>query len=210
MAERRKKAQKRGQWLRTVWHRVATTFCRRMLVGARELDRPIPNLQSSLPDARMAPLDPRDVAAYHSFRPDQSERNVRARLDAGHRCWVTWLGSEIIDANWTAAGRVPVPYLGYDVLLDDGDVLIYDSFTAPAWRRRGLYMAKSAYVLYQCRALGFRRIVAMIAVENKAPIAVTARLGLVPLGIYTLLRVGPFRTLRIRSLGSELPPRMVR
>jgi GNAT superfamily N-acetyltransferase len=181
-----------------------------MLVGARELDRPIPNLQSSLPDARVAPLDPHDVAAYRALRPDQTEQTVRVRLDAGHRCWATWLGAEIIDANWTAAGRVPVPYLGYDVVLDDGDVLIYDSFTAPARRGRGLYMAKSAYVLHQCRALGFRRIVAMIAVENKAPIAVTARLGHVPLGIYTLVRVGPFSTLRIRTLGTEPAPRMVR
>ena len=77
------------------------------------------------------------LAAYLSFRPDQTDAEIRRRLAEGHACFAVWHGERIVHAAWAAVGRAPIEYLSRDLVLGPDEVFVFDAFTAPAFRGRG-------------------------------------------------------------------------
>jgi hypothetical protein len=169
---------------------VLTTFYRRMLLFAYRLEgREIPS-RGGPAGCEFARLREADVPHYLALRPDQSEAEIRWRISAGHACYVAWHEGSIIDAGWSASGRVHVPYLGRDVRFSEGDVYNYDAYTAAGARGRGLYMAHNAFVARCHQQEGFARSVALVAAENDAVVKMLSRSGLVVEGRYVRLGVG--------------------
>ncbi len=160
-----------------------------LFFGYRLAGREIP-VRRGLPGCEFALLAEGELDSYLALRPDQTEREIRSRLLAGHTCCVCWREGEIIEAGWSASGRVYVPYLDRDLLLPPGDVYNYDAYTTPARRGRGLYMAHNAFVARLHQQEGFARSVALVALENDAAAKVLARSGLVVEGRYAWLRLG--------------------
>jgi GNAT superfamily N-acetyltransferase len=188
--------------------KVLTTFYRRALLGYRSLDEPIAVLHSRLP-VEVGLLTEGDLAVYQNFRPDQDSSEIKERMRQGHRCYVSWHEGRIVDASWLATGRVHIPYLRRDLVLEPGDVYVYDSYTAPHYRGRSLYSAKVAFIMRHCKEKGYVRNVAVIAIENKEPLAVTRRLGIKFVGVYHCLRFGPWQRLWRQPWREESLPELL-
>ncbi len=172
--------------------KILTTFYRRMILFVYPLDSTIPVLLPRLP-VDIAILIERDLDAYHRFRPDQSMKEIRMRLESGDRCFVCWYEDRIVDAGWVATGRVYIPYLRRRLILGSRDIYNYDAYTLPAYRGLGIFMARNSYVARYNQKEGYSRSIAMVAVENKASKVILHRSGLIPIGLYNCLRLGPWQ-----------------
>lgn len=168
--------------------KAVTTFYRRVVYGYRSTDLPVPELGEGL---EITELDQASLSAYRSFRPDQSGGQAERRLESGHRCLLTWVEGRIVDAAWLTRGTTFVPYLRARLALEETDLYVFDSYTDPEHRGVGLYQAKNAYVYRLAAREGFRRVVAVIAAENRAPLLLNRRSGGLMVGMYHYLRLGP-------------------
>jgi hypothetical protein len=151
-------------------------------------------------------LSPSDIGAYLALRPDTRKSEVERRLARGDRCFVSWADGRIVDVCWSATGSVYVPYLARFLHVPDGDIYSYDSYTLPAYRGRGLYMARNSYTARTNQAEGFRRSIALVAFENYSAWLILSRSGLRTLGAYHYLRL-PARGIYWTTLepGESLP-----
>ena len=200
---RPRKAWRRG--LDTLKMKVVTTFYRRVIVLAFPLDAPFRSAAPPRLPVDLCILTEAELDAYLAFRPDQSRAHIRARLERGDRCFVCRHEGRIVDAGWAATGRVPVPYLHRDLVLPSGDVYVYDAHTLPECEGRGLYVARNAFCARHYQDLGFRRCLAVVAVENKVPLAVLRRNGARPVGGYTCLRCFGFSRVTGRAAEGSGP-----
>jgi len=172
--------------------KILTTFYRRMILFVYPLDSTIPVLLPRLP-VDIAILTERDLDAYNRYRPDQSMKEIRARLARGDRCFACWYDDRIVDAGWVATGRVYIPYLRRRLILGSGDIYNYDAYTLPAYRGLGIFMARISYVGRYNQQEGYSRGLALVAVENKAPRVILYKSGVRPIGLYSCLRLGPWQ-----------------
>jgi hypothetical protein len=185
--------------------RAYTTVYRRVVVGYRLPGDPIPTLRAA---SMVTALDPDDIPAYLALRPDQSPRVVAQRLENGQRCLVTWEAGRLVDAAWLSSGPTYVPYLEAEILLEPGELFVFDSFTSPRVRGIGHYQAKNARICQLAREEGVRRILAVVALENRAPLLITRRIGTRFLGLYHYVRLGPWRRDRSESWTGEALPEL--
>ena len=172
--------------------KILTTFYRRMILFVYPLDNQIPVLRPKL-SVNFAILTERDLDAYHIYRPEQSTKEIRARLARGDRCFACWYDDRIVDAGWVATGLVYIPYLRQNLVLGPKDIYNYDAYTLTAYRGLGIYMARNSYVARYNQKEGYLRSIALVAVENKAPRVILYRSGLRPIGLYSCLRLGPWQ-----------------
>ncbi len=193
--------------LRLLAMKVTTTFYRRLIVGYVSLDRPIPRLHSQLPGV-IRLLTEQDLPRYQELRPRQPLSEIAERLASGQRCFATRVDGRIVDVGWLATQQVHVSYLRHDLILEPGDGYIYDSYTAPDLRARGLYQATSTHILRCCQEQGLRRAVVLYAPENRAPLTVARRFGVTFGGMYVCLRFGPWQRLWERRFGADPLPRL--
>ena len=158
-------------------------------------------------DVRFDILRTRDVPAYLRFRVNAASREVERRILRGDRCFVSWHGDDIIDACWTATGSVYVPYIKRSLLIPDREVYSYDSYTHPAFRGRGIYMARNSYTARLHQEEGFQRSIALVAFENYSAWLILTRSGLRTLGAYHYLRT-PLKGFYWETAepGGALPP----
>lgn len=202
------------QRITRVWHegprswpmKVWTTFYRRMVVIARPLDQTLPEVTPSVPvDIRW--LTENDLSAYLACRSDHDADLVIARLGRGHRCFAVWQDGRIVDVAWLATRRVTIAYLRLDLTLAREEVLLYNSFTLAAYRGRGLAKARDAHVLRHYQREGFHRMIAFVAVENKAGLRSMQATGYRPIGMVRCLRFGPWqRVWQHADENASLPP----
>jgi hypothetical protein len=172
--------------------KLLTTVYRRMLCLVYPLQgRHIPVYNAQL-EVEFRLLQPEDLTAYLHFRPNAERRTIESRIEQGHRCVSSWHDGKIIDAGWTAAGEVTVPYLDRMLCLEPGDIYSYDAYTLPAYRGHGLYMARNSYTARTNQQEGYKRSVALVAPENYTAWLILTRSGLETIGEYSFLRV-PFR-----------------
>jgi hypothetical protein len=64
---------------------------------------------------------------------------LRLRREAGHRPWLARLAGEPIGCGWVATGEAGIGELGLRFALPPDDRYLWDFFTLPAWRCRGVY-----------------------------------------------------------------------
>jgi hypothetical protein len=187
---------------------VLTTVYRRMLVFSYELEgRTIP-VRNPPAGCRFARLGEDEIARYLVLRPDQDASGIRRRMAAGQTCHVCWRDGAIIDAGWSATGRVHVEYLGRDLVPGKGEVYEHDAFTSPAARGRGLYMAHNSYVAREQQRDGRVRSIALVAVENEAAVKTLTRAGLRIDGCVHRLGVGRAALTWSRPLPGRTLPRL--
>lgn len=170
--------------------RLVTSFYRRGILMVRELageEAAAPNAS-----ARLAPLLPADFEAYRRFRPRTERAHLEARYGKGHEAVAAWVDERIVHAAWVAMGRGPVPYLGGELVLRPDELLVYDSFTLPAFRGRGISRARMSYVFGRYRERGYRRCLAVVALENRRGRRALDAGGYQSAGRYSCIRVGPW------------------
>lgn len=172
--------------------KILTSFYRRVIVMVRPLDEPIPDLLPGLP-AVIARLTEEDLPAYRRFRPDQPADEVQKRMARGDRCFAAWYERRIVHAAWAATGRVHVPYLRRDLILEPGEAYMHDSYTLPAYRGYGLAKAEGVYRLQHFWQEGYRRGLCVVAVENKIGFHPLEALGYRAVGLFGCLLFGPWQ-----------------
>jgi len=148
-------------------------------------------------------LEPVGLDEYLRFRPDADPALLRARFSAGARCFVARRAGRIVHAGWAVARRGWIDYLGCELPLDPGDVLQFDSFTAPAERGQGFARTRITVMARTLRAEGHRRLLALVWPENTAGFRPLTALGYRAVGRIAVIRLGPWR--RVRARGVQPP-----
>jgi len=184
--------------------KVVTTFYRRVVLMVRwtDLDEQPPSAPSSF---RFDVLSDDDLGTYRELRPDAAPAEIEARLAKGDRCVALWDGADLVQAAWSATGPGPfyVPYLRRDMILEASDVCLYDSFTPKERRGAGLAQVRDGFSRLHFAALGFRRAVALVAVENQAGLRTLEPVRYRAIGIYRVVLLGPWQGARCEPFGSE-------
>lgn len=168
--------------------RMVTTFYRRAWLFGRDLEQPITGAQPRLP-VRVAILEEAELDDYLAFRRDERRTAIEARIARGHLCFAAWHESRIVHAAWAAPGAVRVPYLQRELVLAPDECLVYDSCTAPAFRRSGAARARMMELFAYWRARGFRRCYAVLARENLTGERTLRAGGYRPVGRYLSIRL---------------------
>jgi len=187
--------------------KIVTTFYRRMVMLTYELQGGVvPTFSSSIP-VRYAELGEASHAAYQRFRPALAAGELRRRLGRGDRCFVIWNEDRIIHECWVGtAERACVPYLHREIRLEPGDAYYYGAYTDPAFRGRRLFAGCYSYIARTLQREGWRRSVALVAVENRRSVVVLERSGLEAQGVYACLRLGRWQYWQHPHRGHTLLP----
>ena len=172
--------------------KIFTTFYRRVIVVARPIDDTSPELNPRLSIA-ITQLTEETLQAYIQLRPDQDLNVIKMRLAEGDQCFVVWHEGQIVHTGWVTTKQKYESYLRREFILQPGDIFLYDHFTHPSLRRCGLAQARDVHVLRHYWVEGYRRSIAIIAIENKTAILPFKAVGYRSIGIVKCLRFGPWQ-----------------
>lgn len=127
------------------------------------LTRPSGGTAELRPDLTFREADLSDAAAYARHIGTDSVRTFRGRLSEETRCYLVESSGRLLHASWVTTGSAWTAELKTFVCPPDGDAYIYESFTRPETRGRGIYPFALRNI---CRVLAERDIGrAWIAVE---------------------------------------------
>ena len=172
--------------------KMITTFYRRALVVARPIDDTIPDPNPRLPIV-INPLRGEDLPAYLQHRPDQHSSEIRMRIAQGDECFAAWHEGRIVHTGWVTTIPKHESYLRRKLILQPGDIFLYDHYTQPSHRSLGLARARDIHVLHHYREKGYRRSMAIVAIENKAAFRQFEAVGYRSIGMFKCLRFGPWQ-----------------
>lgn len=172
--------------------KMLTTFYRRAVVVARPIDDTITAVTPRFPIV-ITVLREEDLPAYIQLRPDQHPNVIRMRLAKGDQCFAVWHEGQIVHTGWVTTKQKYEPYLRRELILQPGDIFLYDHFTHPSLRRCRLAQARDVHVLRHYREEGYRRSIAIIAIENKVAFLPFKAVGYRSIGIVKCLRFGPWQ-----------------
>jgi GNAT superfamily N-acetyltransferase len=66
-------------------------------------------------------------------------REIEERLSRGHRLWLARIGGGVAGWGWSAAEELSIGELRISRPIPPGNRYLWDFFTAPPWRGRGIY-----------------------------------------------------------------------
>lgn len=172
--------------------KILTTFYRRVIVVARPIDDTTPELNPRLSIA-ITQLTEEALQAYIQLRPDQDLNVIQMRLTKGDQCFAVWHEGRMVHTGWVATGPIYESYLRRELILQPGDIFLYDHYTRPSHRSGSLAQARDVHVLRHYREEGYHRSIAMVAVENKAAFRPFKAVGYRSIGFFKCLRFGPWQ-----------------
>ena len=97
------------------------------------------------------------------WNPDAEER-----LRHGESCAVALHGREVVSYCWSTEGPAWVGEINRLVVPEPTEVYLYDAFTLPAWRGRGLFRTLLSRLLVTSGARGRRRALIFALATNRA------------------------------------------
>ena len=118
-----------------------------------------------------------DASAMAAGIPRDWHPETEQRLRDGQTCVVGCHGNEVVAYCWLAASPVWVGEIARMVVPGPEDVYLYDAFTVPAWRGRGLFSALLDQSMVCAAALGRRRVLVLALARNRASRQAIARAG---------------------------------
>ena len=143
------------------------------------------------PEAEARFLGDADLDAYATLHGAFDE--ARERFARGDRCFGIWLDGTLVSTRWLATGTARLGYLGREVPLAPGDVYIYETYTEPGHRGRGISAIAGAIVPATLAAEGARRMVGVLEPENTRGIRANEKAGYRIVGKIGYVRMGPWR-----------------
>lgn len=171
---------------------------RRAVLYERRLDHPVaPPLPPTLEHGW---LD-RSAIARLAGATEQGPGDLMARVDRGERCFGSLRDGRVVAARWATYGAVEADYLRIGLRLPDGDAWIFDSWTDPRERGKGVASEASAALGAALAAEGTTRFVVIVMNGNRSGHAAVLRSGYRPLGTLTTIRTSPRRrAVRFRAI----------
>ena len=140
-------------------------------------------LEPQLPLAESI-LDYDALVAHRYFKTDAFPEAVRKRLASGSLCHGLFLDRELVNIGWTSRGFLE---LVWGVRILDGDsAAIYDCYTLPAFRSRGIYADSLIRMLRQIRDEGVPHALIAVAPDNIPSVRAIEKVGFRPLYLVTI------------------------
>ena len=124
---------------------------------------------------------------------EQGPDDLLARHDRGERCFGSLRDGRVVASRWATHGEVDADYLRIGLRLPDGDAWIFDSWTDPRERGRGVAGEASAALGAALAAEGTTRFVVIVMNGNRSGHAAVLRSGYRRLGTITTIRTSPRR-----------------
>lgn len=197
----------REEGLYSLWAKFWGEFCyRRLYYLERPLALPFPDLHAALP-LEITPMERDEIDAYIAFHDEDPRDQIERRFALGEKCFVARSGGEIVCANWACEGGPLsehwIRYLRYALPVAPDEVYLYDSYTAPTHRGRGIAPALAVWILRHYAEKGYRRTTTAIVPENRTNLRARAKSGYQICGRIGYVRTGihlhHFNTDRSRS-----------
>ena len=163
---------------------------RRLAIRECKLDQPFPDTPAKI-SLSVDILDATQIDEYVPFRKGATRHAVAKRLAAGNACFVARAQGKIISARWAATGTAPCDYLFRTVPLADDEVYLFDAFTSPEWRGKGIFPALTSAMHRHYRDAGKRRSICFTGPENLP--AMIADTGYRRIGILGYVGIGSRR-----------------
>lgn len=126
---------------------------------------------SSLPrggglPARWTTLTEDDIPSLRAANPKLSGSEMHRRWAEGQECLGGWIEGALAHYRWDTSRRAELPFLKKVFTPDAGDTLVFEAFTPPAFRGRGLHSRSTVLAFERDRARGFTRSVTLVAWWN--------------------------------------------
>jgi GNAT superfamily N-acetyltransferase len=175
--------------LTLVFRVLGETVYRRMLVFETNLAG-----QTFEPDEHCRWLRADEAGVYARFHPVLSEDEIGRRLAEGQRCWVHEDDDgRILHGVWFTARHAWLDYLQMELRLEPGDAYLYQSWTAPECRGRGLASSAVRAVKHELQGEGIARTISCVQPDRAVVYPPLARSGARPTGYIGWIRIGPWR-----------------
>lgn len=123
----------------------------------------------------------------------QPPAELLARIDRGERCFGSRQNGRLVEARWATHGAVEAEYLRIGLRLAAGHAWIFDSWTDPRERGRGLAGEASAALGQALAAEGTTRFVVIVMTGNSSGHAAVLGSGYRRLGTITTIRTSSRR-----------------
>jgi hypothetical protein len=190
-----------ADWLAALPARVlARAGLRRAVLYERRLEAPGPS--GGGPDLEHRWLD-RDGVARLAALTGGDAPGLLARLDRGERCFGSLRDGALVASRWVATGAAEADYLRLGLRLPAGDAWVFDSWTDPLERGRGLAAEASTELGRALAACGVTRLVVIVMPGNRPGRAAVVRSGYRELGTITTIRTARGRTVRFRARNGQ-------
>lgn len=101
----------------------------------------------------------------------------RRRCGSGDECYATFHSGEPVNLNWLHFGPCYVYGLGLLIEAGPSECYLYNVFTAPGHRGKGLYKSTQRLLIQRLAERGIVRVRQVVAFDNSVPQLVLPRLG---------------------------------
>lgn len=109
-----------------------------LIMLVRAADAPTPPFRHD-PGLTFRSAAPGDSGPYRRTIGTDSDSTFRRRLTGTTRCFLVEASTELLHASWVTASAAWTREIAAFVVPPPGDCYVYESFTAPAARGRGVY-----------------------------------------------------------------------
>ncbi len=122
-----------------------------------------------------------------------SRLEVQRRFAFGESCFAVWLGDRPASVFWIHRGACYVRGAGFHLAADLETIYLYDAYTPPAYRRKGLYQAGLRCLTNCLVDSGVKRITQLVEPNNRPVLRTLPKLGYA-----RMLRIRHVRILGLR------------
>jgi len=119
-------------------------------------------------------LDADEVEEYLAFHPQATRPELERRLAAGDRCHVARTMGRLIAVRWVSFTEARVPYLELTFRVGGREVFVYDAFSDPAWRGRGVSRALYHAMNARLRSEGYGSVLSVTMRDNREGVEFTS------------------------------------
>ncbi len=138
---------------------------------ARPADSPTPSFRHD-PDLVLYRAGPADAATYARVIGTDSAATFRRRLSGATHCFLVESGDDLLHASWVTTSAAWTREIEAFVVPPPGDAYVYESFTRPEARGRGVYPFALSGICSWAAEAGLSAV--WVAVESANPASLRA------------------------------------
>lgn len=192
----------RREGLRGLWFHALAGFGYRRLLLLEFVTGADSGSPETLDDVEIGILSPGDLGEYLALHQADGLAEVRRRLERGDTCHCARHEGQIVSVVWSAKGSPVVRWVGRTLALAPDEVYLYDAFTSPECRNRGILSRMISTVVSEHAVSGARRVLMAIVPENRASARVLAHVGARPFARMGYIGPRGFRRSFFKRLGT--------
>lgn len=118
-----------------------------------------------------------DAARFAHDIGTESPSTFRARLSRGTRCYLVEKGSLIVHSTWATETAAWTREIRRQLKPPPGDIYVYESFTRPEVRGRGVYPFALQHICADAREQGSNRVWVAVEADNPASVRAVTKAG---------------------------------